>query len=95
MFHNCIGYEQGKFSSLHQISQQESVLGSERDWIKHILCSVQPSNSNCESSRVQVSNAGICLQHEVLKGCKPQLFCPANEAGAVPHEPQLKTIMLG
>jgi len=30
-----------------------------------------------------------------LKGCKPQLFCPANEAGAVPHEPQLKTIMLG
>lgn len=71
MFDNCIGDEKGEFPNLHQIGQQESVFGSKRDWIEHIGFDAQPGASNGESSRVQVPNASIWLEHEALKGCEP------------------------
>jgi hypothetical protein len=78
MFDDCIGNEEGELPTLHQIGQQESILSSERDRIKHTSLDVRSPASNGESSRVQVSNATVWLKHVVLKGAEPQFFCPAD-----------------
>lgn len=95
MFDDCIRNEEGKFSALHQIGQQESVLGSERVRIKHTSLDVCPCSSHSESGRVQVSNATVWLKHVLLKRDESQFFCPADQTGAIPDEPELKAIMLG
>jgi hypothetical protein len=71
MFDNCTGDPQGEFPNLDQIRQQESVLSSECDWIKHTGFDVQPRASNGEPGRVQVSNATVWLKHVALKGYEP------------------------
>jgi hypothetical protein len=94
MLDNGIGNKQREFPTLHQIGQQESVLSSERNRIKDTGLDVSPGASNCEASRVQVSNATVGLKHVVLKGYEPQLFRSADQIGAIPHQPKLKAIML-
>src|SRR5271166_4622981 len=95
MFDDGIRNEQGKLSTLYQISQQESVLSSERGRIKYASLGVDPRASNGKSSGVQVSNAAVGLKHVVLKGYEPQLFRSANQSGAISNQPELKAVMLG
>jgi hypothetical protein len=71
VFHNCVWNEKGQLPGLHQTGEQKSVLGSEGGRVEDVGLDVRPTASNGESSRIQVSNAGIRLQHEGLKGCKP------------------------
>jgi len=95
MFDDCVGNEPGKFTALHQVRQQESVLGPQRGWIKHAGLDVDQRTPNCESRRVQVSNATVGLKHVVLKGDEPEFFRSPHQVCAIPHEPELKAIMLG
>jgi hypothetical protein len=95
MFDECIGNEQRELASLHKVSQQKSVLGSERDWIKYTRLDVHPRASNGKSSGVQVSNTTVWLKHVALKGYQPQFLRPANQIRAISNEPQLKAIVPG
>jgi hypothetical protein len=79
---------------LHKIGQQKSVLGSQRERIKHAGLDVHSRASNGEPSGVQVSNTTVRLKHVVLKGYQPQFLGSANQVGAISHEPQLKAIVL-
>jgi len=49
---------------------------------------------NGEPSRIKVSNPAVGLEHVVLQGCEPQIFCPADQAGGIPNQPKLKAIVL-
>ena len=71
MFDECIRNKQRELAGLHKISQQESVLRSERSWIKHACLNVHPRASNGKTSGVQVSNPTVRLKHVVLKGYQP------------------------
>jgi hypothetical protein len=42
---------------------------------------------------IQTSHASIRLKHVILKGHEPQIFCPADQIGEVPNQPQLENIM--
>jgi hypothetical protein len=94
MFDDCIGNEQRELASLHKVSQQKSVLSSERDWIKCARLDVDPRASNGKTSGVQVSNSTVRLKHVVLKGYEPQFLGFAYQVGAISNEPQLKAIVL-
>jgi hypothetical protein len=94
MFDDCIGNEQWELARLHKISQQKSVLGSERDWIKYARLNVHPRASNGKSGGIQVSNATVRLKHVVLEGYQAQFLSSADQVRTISNEPQLKAIML-
>jgi hypothetical protein len=95
MFDDCIGNEQRELASLHKISEQESVLRSERGWIKYACLNVHSRASYGETSGVQVSNTTVRLKHVVLKVYEPQFLGSADQVRAISNEPQLKAIVLG
>jgi hypothetical protein len=94
MLDDCTADEQRELASLHKIGQQEGVLSSERDRIEYARLDVYALASNGKSSGVQVSNAAVWLERVVLKGCQPQLLSPADQVRTIPHESQLKAIVL-
>jgi hypothetical protein len=95
MFNDCRRHEQGKLPILHQFGQQKGVLGSESRRIEYTRFDVRYPASNGESRRVQVPNTTVFSQHMILEGQEPQVFGPTDQAGAIPHEPELKAVLLG
>ncbi len=95
MLNDCLGNEPREPPVLHQIGQQKCVLSSERDWIEHSRVDIRMSASHGESSRIQVLNAAVGLKHVLLKSDEPQFFCSSHQIGAIPHETELKAIVLG
>jgi hypothetical protein len=95
MFDDRIGNEQRELASLHEIGQQESVLGSERGRIKYACLNVRARASDGKSSGVQVLNATVWLKHVLLKGYKTQFLGSADQIRTISYEAQLKAIVLG
>jgi hypothetical protein len=95
MLDDGVGNEQRELASLHEISQQEGVLGSQRGGIKYAGLDVHARASDGKSSGVQVSNAKVWLKHVLLKGYEPQLLGSADQVRTISYEPQLKAIVLG
>ena len=94
MFNDCPRHEQGKLPVLHQFGQQERVLGSESGRIEDTGFDVRSLASYGESSRVQIANATVRLQHVFLKRQEPQVFGATHQGGAIADEAQLKAIVL-
>jgi hypothetical protein len=92
--YNCIANKQGKFSTSHQIRQQESVLSPNRGRVEQATFNFHTLSSNRESGRVQVPNATIGLKHVVLKCVKPQFLGSADKSRAITGEVELKAMVL-
>ncbi len=71
MLDSCVGNEQWKFSMLHQVSEQESVLRPERSRIEHTGLDVYIPSSYRKSGSVQISNAAVGLKQLSLKRKEP------------------------
>jgi hypothetical protein len=71
MLNGGVGNKQRKLATLHEICQQQGVLGPERGRVEQTLLNFHAASSNGKSRSVQVSNAPVRLEHVALKSSKP------------------------
>jgi hypothetical protein len=65
-----------------QVRQEKRILSAKRALIKQTLLGIDTRTPNREAGSVQVSNAAIGLEKEVLRSDQTQVLGPSGQGGS-------------